>query len=340
MLYKCFKIVEGDWLDEEESHMIEVEFTGASDGTVVSEWSLFHSGDAAHNGSLAGDSSDYFAAQSAYKSQTVFPLMPDAETIDYYMIPDADSEYNFMSRNIYEAGDYYYFDEMVALLGGEGGSSVVAPTTETTAVASFSTEMKEAYLDIVSSVSYADFEDSWGDIPDSGEFSFDLIYYNNDDIPELLVCLTRYESYARYTGDVIYANLYTFTNGEVVELEHKMCVQSNTITNYYPRENKRIDTAYDHAGAMFYYDVVSINEDCTAMETTCYIKVNCDLAIYPDGWLEGDWDGSWYYYIYDYENHEYIEITETQFNNYITATGDPVQLVGTKTVSAITAELS
>ena len=89
-----------------------------------------------------------------------------------------------------------------------------------------------------------------------------------------------------------------------------------------------------------YYDVTGINKDCTTMETKSYIKANCDLEIYPDGWSDEPWDGTWYYYIWDLETYEYIPITETQFTDYITATGDAVEMVGEKTVSEITVELS
>ena len=334
--YREGQVVDG--IGDEHGYLLEVEFNGDK-CTIVNEWELTHGGDVILNGELMGGSETYYSTLVDYKSHMVFPLMPDDDTFRYYENSTDDPEYYFMSRDIFDAGDYYYFDDLVALLGGDSGSSTVTPTTETSAVASFSAEMKAAYLDIINNVTYADFEDDWGNIPDSGEFSFDLVYYNEDDIPELLVCLTRYESYARYTGDVVYANLYTFTNGEVIELKHKMCVVSNTITCYYPRENMMRSASYDHAGGMFYYSITGMNDDCTAMETTYYTKANCDLEIYPDGW--GDSDGeTWYYYIHDLDNHEYIPITESQFNDLTTANGDPVELVGTKTADEITAELS
>ena len=335
---RYFEKVDSSGFVEEEMHLYEIEPDGA-EGKIINEWTFLHGGDVEHNGQLAGTYEVWNEASSDFRSRAVFPLMPSFGTIVYFQNSSESNESCLLTREIYDAGDYYYFDDLVALLGGDSGSSTATPTTETSAVASFSAELKAAYLDIINNVSYADFEDDWGDIPDSGEFSFDLIYYNNDDIPELLVCLTRYESYARYTGDVVYANLYTFTNGEVIELEHKMCVVSNTITCYYPRENMMRSASYDHAGGMFYYSITGMNEDCTAMETTYYTKANCDLEIYPDGW--GDSDGeTWYYYIHDLDTHEYIPITESQFNDLTTANGDSVEMVATKTASEITAELS
>lgn len=316
MVYKCFKIVEGDWLDEEETHMIEVEFNGGDDGTVVSVWSLFHSGDAAHNGSLAGDSSDFFAAQSDYKSQTIFPLMPDAETINYYMIPDADSEYNFMSRSIYEAGHYYYFDDLVALLSG--GNPVSVKPTDTPAVTT-PDGWKEAYYARVNSITEDDFDDAY---LESDEFTltYDLVYINEDDIPELIVCLKDEDSYWEFT----YANIYTFNNGELIELENSLCVVSRDIVFYYPGENKIIlDSYHDYFTNSCSVGAMSKSRD--EIETTTYER-------------NGE-DSDLIYYKEDPFTHETIEISEDEFYNATQGFGNSEELNATLTLDEILEKL-
>ena len=84
--------------------------------------------------------------------------MPHQLIIENFEDPDYDNEFGLMTREVYDAGDYYYVNDLIALLGGDAGT-VVTPTTETTPVASFSNELKEAYLAKINSITLDDFTD-------------------------------------------------------------------------------------------------------------------------------------------------------------------------------------
>ena len=213
-------------------------------------------------------------------------------------------------------------------------------------------EWKQAYLEVVNSTTYSSFEDADGNIPDEGEFTFDLVYINDDDVPELLVCLTRSEDLGNYdkemyeeTGDVTYANLYTYTDGKVVELMHNTCVYVSYLrtAKYYVRENKIINTeGFRYTTDVICYSVTDISDDLESVDTTYFAVSWVDLEEYPDGWYSGNDYSRQYYYAYDLEADEITEITEDAYNSAVSGSGegDTGKLVAEKTYDEIVALLS
>ncbi|MBR6987125.1 MAG: RNA polymerase sigma factor [Clostridiales bacterium] len=213
-------------------------------------------------------------------------------------------------------------------------------------------EWKQAYLEVVNSTTYSSFEDADGNIPDEGEFTFDLVYINDDDVPELLVCLTRSEDLGNYdkemyeeTGDVSYANLYTYTDGKVVELMHntRVFVSYLRTAKYYVRENKIINTeGFRYTTDVICYSVTDISDDLESVDTTYFAVSWVDLEEYPDGWYSGNDYSRQYYYAYDLEADEITEITEDAYNSAVSGSGegDTGKLVAEKTYDEIVALLS
>ena len=205
---------------------------------------------------------------------------------------------------------------------------------------------------MVNSTTYSSFEDADGNIPDEGEFTFDLVYINDDDVPELLVCLTRSEDLGNYdkemyeeTGDVTYANLYTYTDGKVVELMHNTCVYVSYLktAKYYVRENKIINTeGFRYTTDVICYSVTVISDDLESVDTTYFAVSWVDLEEYPDGWYSGNDYSRQYYYAYDLEADEITEITEDAYNSAVSGSGegDTGKLVAEKTYDEIVALLS
>ncbi len=201
-------------------------------------------------------------------------------------------------------------------------------------------EINSAYLDKVNQISSADFTDEWGESHYSGTVTFDLVYINNDDIPELICSTYPTENYAR-TGEqtFTYTNVYTYYNGQVIEIAHML------VDNvYYPKENIITDAYFitDHSGANYYISVIGINDEGNGSNTTEYQGCIVDLDLYPDIWsgLESGASDEWHYYYIDPSTYAPIEITEAEYYSRTTGTGDSVDLSGTMTLDQITAELS
>ena len=198
-----------------------------------------------------------------------------------------------------------------------------------------------AYLEKASSISANDFLDEWDEPHCSDTFSYDLAYINADDIPELVVSTQVVENYAR-TGEqtFTYANIYTFHNGEVIELCH-MCVDFE----YYPRENV-FGPMYgytDYAGGHYSTTSYSINAEGNGINTSLFEACAVDMEVYPDIWSgldSGAASDDWYYYSDDPVTYEITRISEEEFNNATSGTGDPVEVSGTMTLEQLTAQLS
>lgn len=199
-------------------------------------------------------------------------------------------------------------------------NDVKDPSSENTAPVP--DEVKAAYLDVVNNVSYEDFKSEYYGVPSSGKFSYDLVYVDNDDIPELLVCLTVNEG----RDDEVFANLYTIGNdNKAVQLFQRWAADRfDAHTVYYPREN--MVREFSRSGASDYFiDVVSIDATSRQPKFSYYEQIYDvnDSSIVN-------------YYIYDNKNHKTIaEITKLEYEALTTCPGDPVPLVAGRTLQEI-----
>ena len=226
-------------------------------------------------------------------------------------------------------------------------------TTETSETTEATTtindeEWKAAYLEIVNTITYSNFEDDNGDPMDFGDLTYDLIYINNDSIPELLVCLTRTEDLGRYDkemyeeyGEVKFVCLYTYTEGSAVELIHSMRVYFPLTSQYCPRQNTIIKfDNFRYSYDALCYSVMKISDSLDSIETTYYVASWIDLELYPEGWSPDNEYDRQYYYTYDAETDELTEISEGEFDSATTGSGGREKFIASKTLEEITKELS
>ena len=335
-----------------DMHILEVE-TNGSEGVVIDDWSCDQGYNAYHNGDSVGSADVYQEVFREYKTHMVLPVMPYHTTFKNYQDPAYTYEMALMSREIFEAGDYYYYADLVALLGGSSDSSAANPATGNTPVASLPNEIKEAYLAKVNSITVNDFADlEFGIAPEAGEITFDLVYINDDDIPELICSCSEYVSAPRFEGYRTYTNIYTYANGKVIELCRKLLANTNdSVSNfanavYYYRENLVVSDGFESNG-MHYYEYAYtyvISDDCTAINKSYYVSGDSLSVDYSAGFpeLRNDAaDGKYHYYSVELPSYsDYKEITETEYNAATTGKGDRIPLVATKTNNEITLELS
>ena len=204
--------------------------------------------------------------------------------------------------------------------------SVIAETV----VTPIPDKVKEAYLDIVNNVSYEDFKSDAYGVPTSGSFTFDLVYIDDDDIPELLVCLTISGG---PNGDEVFANLYAYNDYEDIRFQAVQRWAADRVdasTVYYPRENLIRESIRMNYST---YKTVIANLFKgyeTAMITTF------------DTEYEGDGDSmTSKYYIYESSSQKRAsEITEKDFYALTTGKGEAKPLIATMSKELITEYLS
>lgn len=97
---------------------------------------------------------------------------------------------------------------------------------------------------------------------DDGKCKFNLIYFDNDDIPELVV-----------GADGYYISLYTYSNGEIYTLmDHwGYGAMGNSGYEYVPEKNSLRNYNSDYAGAIRYTTYMAISEN-HSMDTTTQIE--------------------------------------------------------------------
>ena len=228
----------------------------------------------------------------------------------------------------------------------------IEETTETSETTEATTtvndeEWKAAYLEIVNTITYSDFEDIYGDALDSGELTYDLININDDDVPELLVCVTRNEDLGNYdkemyeeSGDVVYATLFTYADGEAVELIHSAISDSpSDYMSYYIRDNKIVITGnYEYYYMITWWRVVSIDDDLKSLSSANYLSAYADIELYPDGYDPDNWEE--HFYSYDPETDDKTQIGEEEFNEATKGSGKRMELKAAKSLDEIIEKLS
>jgi len=102
------------------------------------------------------------------------------------------------------------------------------------------------------------------------EKSYNLIYVNDDDIPEL-VCQYKFDTIQTSQNGI----LYTWKDGEVIELGEM--AEGLSTCDYYPRKNY-IDAggAQEEMGAVWYSSVWRINETGDGLEKKTYMSAAYD----------------------------------------------------------------
>jgi len=145
------------------------------------------------------------------------------------------------------------------------------------------------------------------DLESSGEEEYNLIYFDDDDIPELAAGVDGY-----------YMSLYTYQDGTVYTLMDRWAygAMGNAGYEYCPKKNSMRNYNSDYAGAVLYTTYMAVN-DQNALDVVAQIKIlNFDDVNgngMPD---ENETDSIGYYSTgYDITDNE-REITNEEYTSY------------------------
>ncbi|MBO4636230.1 MAG: hypothetical protein J5685_03705, partial [Clostridiales bacterium] len=167
---------------------------------------------------------------------------------------------------------------------------------------------RDAYLEKVSTVTTADFDNQYLTLSSDLEIKFDLIFINDDMIPELIctVCMSDYE---------FRSNLYTYVNGEVVMLGYTM--YSGRITpSYFPYENFiNAGGASSQAGAYWSHEVWRMNDTCDGIGSVTVVSARYDVTQYSTAWDAPEISEDWYHFLWTPETG-YVEMTPEDLQAY------------------------
>lgn len=142
------------------------------------------------------------------------------------------------------------------------------------------------------------------DMESDGKIEYELVYFDEDDIPELV---------ADYPG--YFMSLYTYHEGKIYTLmnEWGYGVMGNSGYEYCPGKNSLRNYNADYAGLILYTTYCSISAEYT-MDTVVSIKtVNFDDAN-GNGMPDEDEEETFSYYSVDYIDD--VEITPEEYDSY------------------------
>ena len=137
-----------------------------------------------------------------------------------------------------------------------------------------------------------------------GKIEYELVYFDEDDIPELVADHTGY-----------FMSLYTYHDGKIYTLmnEWGYGAMGNAGYEYCPRKNSLRNYDADYAGLILYTTYCSISAEYT-MDTVVSIKtVNFD-DVNGNGMPDGDEEETVGYYGKDYIDN--VEITPEEYDSY------------------------
>ncbi len=167
---------------------------------------------------------------------------------------------------------------------------------------------------------------SYGTESDYGDLTYDLIYVDGDDIPELVFGLNGY-----------WVSLYTYHNGQVSMLmDHwGYGVMGNVGYEYIPKGNRLRNYNNDYAGAVMYTTYLSMTEQYSLQTVTEILTNNFD-DVNGNGMPDEDEEESIGYYSVSYVGGK--EITAEEYAAY--DAGEYEMIVGDMTLAELTAALA
>lgn len=175
---------------------------------------------------------------------------------------------------------------------------------------------KEAYVELINT-----FEAAHSDVGTS----YNLIYVNDDDIPEIML---QYDYDTIQTG--INGELYTFHDGQAVFLG-KCAGEGKVSTNYYPRNNYiEAGGGSSDAGARWSSSVWRISETGDQIDEVSIVSAQYDVTKYHTVWDAGD-DvlpyGEYYCWLYT-KGTGYVKIDPESIRKQKEEYGQPSNLFG------------
>lgn len=142
------------------------------------------------------------------------------------------------------------------------------------------------------------------ELESTGEETYNLIYFDDDNIPELVAGVDGY-----------YASLYTYHDGNIYTLMNRWSYGAggNTGYEYSPRKNSMRNYNSDYAGAILYTTYLSVSERHT-MDTVTQIKTYNFDDVNGNGIPDKDEEESIGYYGISYING--VEVTPEEWDAF------------------------
>ena len=169
------------------------------------------------------------------------------------------------------------------------------------------TGWKGAYVNIVENLTPSAFRNAY--LPDNAPILYDLIFINDDEIPELVAC-------ADTVNGETYINIYTFVNGEAIQLGDSY-YRYTVDVSYVPYEN-RLHLGGYASGMDMTVEIGRMSDDLMSIELTEVSSYGYDRDVYRSQFeaaAAGADTGDWYYYIWDDASSSSIRITEEEYND-------------------------
>ncbi len=199
------------------------------------------------------------------------------------------------------------------------------------------TRWKDAYLEVARSITPADFNAGGSSIP----VKFNLIYVDDDDIPEL-VC-----GYDAGDGFDIFLCIYTVRDGQAVRLEDSdgPLIRVGRIMIYYFEKENLICTggSIDEAGASIRSQYWHINSDKTGVDVESVISYAYDPNKYDTAWDAedaGEIGDRRYEYLYSPATRERRELTDEDRERVGIGREDHIEIKTPLSLSDLEARLS
>lgn len=206
---------------------------------------------------------EFLNAYDDYKTHVVLPLFEEREILTASPINDFNIA-DFVSNQTY----YYKFNDLVTVLGGDPASLVGDADT----IFEPKCDWKNLYLDKIKGFTVSDFDEGYVSDIAACILTYDLVYINDDEMPELAIQLSDSNS------DNKCLIIYSIYDEETVELCHYWCGGSDSFI-IIPKNN-RIELVSSVEGDE--YDscfVVLFNSECSAVME----EDNLARAIEADG---------------------------------------------------------
>ncbi len=259
-----------------------------------------------------------FDGEYYYVISNVYDMMFTASDPNYDPMEDGTKYLNVMLLKEID-GKYYwsFISRSVTTLDASDNTSeteqVSAETVDLTGDVDFRTlednGWKAAYLERIDSLTKDDFGNGQMGISDDYTMGYDLVFINDDQIPELVCCLNE-------DMGTSWINIYTYANDETIKLGNSMYRYKIDIT-YVPAGNMiGAGGGISDAGAAVSSMYWMMSDDCTILETIEYCSYAYDRTKYSnvqEAIEAGEYEeGVWYNYIYDPETDSLIEISEEE----------------------------
>ena len=171
------------------------------------------------------------------------------------------------------------------------------------------TGWKTAYAGIVQNIKPEDFDNGYNE-GSYQEILCDLVFINDDDIPELILSVD-------VDGYVRWGKLYTFTGGEAVLLK-SLYGYEDCYNTYEPRGNCIVTGGgIEENGGWTGTYIGHMTDDLMSLDNLSLVKSNYDMLQYGSVYEDPNAYSTVRYYYFDPVTSQKVEISEEEYYSYL-----------------------